>query len=355
VVDQPSPLKRSIYPLLGESPAMQKLFKMMDAVIKADCNVLLCGESGTGKELVARSIHYGGRRKLGGFVPVDCGAIPENLVESELFGYRRGAFSGAATDKRGLLEEADGGTLFLDEVTNTSLSFQAKLLRTLQSGEFRRLGENAVRRVDARIIAATNMEVESAIRDGRFREDLYYRLNVVTLKLPPLRDRQSDIPILAEYFARRFCEERELSYKGIGRGALLRLQAYAWPGNVRELEHAIQAALVVSGDGMVRRDALPEKVLGDSLDEVRDLLEIATISIGSSGGSSHTLPSSAGFAAASAPSTPADDEKSRIEDALRQADGDKSAAARILGWNRMRLYRSLRRHGIPYDSGRDRR
>ncbi|MGH9869724.1 MAG: sigma 54-interacting transcriptional regulator [Candidatus Polarisedimenticolia bacterium] len=320
----------SRHSLLGESPAMQKLFKMMDAVIKADCNVLLVGESGTGKELVARSIHFGGRRKTGEFVPLDCGAIPENLVESELFGHRRGAFSGADTDKKGLLEEADGGTLFLDEVTNTSLSFQAKLLRALQSGEFRRLGENAVRRVDARIIAATNMDIESVIKDGRFREDLYYRLNVVTLRLPPLRERQSDIPMLAEYFARRFCEERGMAYKGIGRGALLRLQAYAWPGNVRELEHAVHAALVVSGDGMVRRDALPERILGDSLDEVRDLLEVATLSVGSHAGAvEHDL------AVGSTTSTPRDDEKARIEDALRQAGGDKSAAARILGWTAM--------------------
>ncbi len=322
--------------LIGESPAMQRLFRMMEAVIRADCNVLVIGESGTGKELVARAIHYAGARRLSNFVPLDCGAVPEHLIESELFGYRRGAFTGADADRKGLFEEADGGTLFLDEITNTSLAFQAKLLRALQSGEFRRLGDTTIRRVDARIIAATNADVDQAMKEGRFRDDLYYRLNVVTLTLPPLRERREDIPLLAEHFARHLCETRGLPFHGIGRGALARLEAYGWPGNVRELEHAIEAALVMSGDGMVRREALPEKVLGGDLDEVRDLLRMEQVSAGSG-------------------SDPASsqDERACVEAALARSGGDKSRAARLLGWNRMRLYRRMKSLGIPYDSGKD--
>ena len=320
--------------LVGESPVMQRLFRIMETVIRADCNVLVVGESGTGKELVARAVHFGGSRRLANFVPLDCGAIPESLVESELFGYRRGAFTGAECDKKGLFEEADGGTLFLDEITNTSPAFQAKLLRALQSGEFRRLGETLTRRADVRIIAATNAQVDRAIKEGRFREDLYYRLNVVTLTVPPLRDRKGDIPLLAEHFARRCCESSGIRFEGVGRGALARLQAHTWPGNVRELEHCIEAALVVSGDGMVRRECLPERVLGGELDQVRDLLrEECLVESGS-------RPEQVGK------------ERTLVEEALIRAGGDKSRAARLLGWNRMRLYRRMKALGISYDVGK---
>ena len=319
--------------LIGESPAMKRLFKMMESVIKADCNVLITGESGTGKELVARAVHYGGPRRLRNFVPLDCGAVPENLVESELFGHRRGAFTGADSDKRGLFEEADGGTLFLDEITNTSPIFQAKLLRALQSGEFRRLGETATRRADVRIIAATNGNIERAIKEGRFREDLYYRLNVVTLSLPPVREREGDVLLLAEHVARRVCAERNIPFRGIGRGAAARLLAHSWPGNVRELEHAVEAALVVSEDGLVRRESLPEKIRGGDVEAVRDLLRHEVAAVGG-----ERRPK---------------DEKSLIQDALGRCGGDKSRAARLLGWNRMRLYRRMKALGIPNDAGRD--
>ena len=334
--------------ICGTSIRISALRNMLDSVTKADCNVLLVGESGTGKELVARSIHAAGPRRRGPFVPVDCGALPENLVESELFGYRKGAFTGADSDRKGLLEEADNGILFLDEITNTSLSFQAKLLRTLQSGEFRRLGDNVLRRVDARIIAATNSDMDAAIRDGRFREDLFYRLNVVTLKLPPLRERDGDVPLLAEYFARHLCDARGIPFRGITRGAMHRLQSYAWPGNVRELEHAIHSALIVSIDGVIRQEALPERVQGTGDLEVDDSLEPVTFQWGSG----EATAASAVINSRVAEPDPDPDERHLVEDALRRAGGDKSAAARLLGWNRMRLYRSLRRHGIPYDTGR---
>lgn len=319
--------------LIGDSPPMHRLSRMMEAVIRADCNVLVMGESGTGKELVARAIHYGGARKLNNFVPVDCGAIPESLIESELFGYVRGAFSGADMDKKGLLEEAANGTLFLDEVTNTTPAFQAKLLRALQSGEFRRLGETQTRRVDVRIIAATNADIDRAIESGAFREDLYYRLNVVTLSLPPLRERRDDILALAEHFARGYCAPRGIKFGGIDRGALARLTAYSWPGNVRELGHAIEATLVLSGDGVVRREHLPERILGGDAEHVRDLLQEEVIACNSEAGNQP-------------------DERALLIRALEEAGGDKSRAARLLGWNRMRLYRRMKSLGIPADTGR---
>jgi Nif-specific regulatory protein len=336
--------------LIGESSAMQRLFRMMEAVIRADCNVLIVGESGTGKELVARAIHYAGSRKLCNFVPLDCGAVPENLIESELFGHRRGAFTGADSDKKGLFEEADGGSLFLDEITNTSPAFQAKLLRALQSGEVRRVGETLTRRVDARIIAASNADIDEAIKNGTFREDLYYRLNVVTLKLPTLRERPDDIPLLAEHFARQFCQSRGIAYRGIGRGAMARLQAHSWPGNVRELEHAIEAALVVSGDGMVRRETLPEKILGGEIEVVRDLLCEAA----AAESSRNTQPGDDDLdSAAEPPDGGEPEERARVERALIECGGDKSRAARQLGWNRMKLYRRLKILGIPYDTGKE--
>jgi two-component system, NtrC family, response regulator AtoC len=335
-------------PFESRSEAMRPIYKVLGSVIKTACNVLLLGESGTGKEVLAREIHSRGARASRPFVPLDCGAIPEGLVESELFGFQRGAFSGADFDKRGVLEEAHGGTLFLDEIANTSLSFQAKLLRALQSGEFRRLGDTTYRKVDARVIAATNADLEALVREGKFRDDLYYRLNVVTLRLPPLRERVEDIQVLAEHFARRFCESRGIKFSGISSGALVRLKAYRWPGNVRELEHAVEAALVVSGDGVVRRESLPEAIRGDLVDEVTGLFceEMEETLLDA------LDPSSVGV------DSPLDDawseERSRVEEALRRSSGDKSAAARLLGWNRMRLYRALRRHGIPY-KGKGRR
>ncbi len=329
--------------LVGDSPAMQRVFRMMESVIRADCNVLLAGESGTGKELVARAIHYAGARKLCNFVPLDCGAVPDTLVESELFGYRKGAFSGADSDKKGLFEEADGGTLFLDEIANSSGTFQAKLLRALQSGEFRRLGDTLARRADVRIIAATNADIDQLIKNGRFREDLYYRLNVVTLNLPPLRERREDIAPLADHFARAFCSARGITYQGLGEGALARLEAHVWPGNVRELENAVESALIMSAEGMVRRESLPEKILGGHSDQLRDLLTTRILASAEPPAESHAGPD--------APEPAPADERALVEQALARAGGDKSRAARLLGWNRMRLYRCMKRFGIDYATG----
>jgi transcriptional regulator with GAF, ATPase, and Fis domain len=325
--------------LVHESRSMALLEERMGFVASAECHVLLLGESGTGKEVVARAIHLMGPRRDSPFVPLNCGAIPDGLVESELFGYRTGAFSGANSDKKGVLEESDGGTLFLDEIANASPGFQAKLLRTIESGEFRRLGDTRFRKVDFRIIAATNADLESLIKDGRFRDDLYYRLNVVTLRIPPLRERLDDVPVLAQHFAQRFCRARGWPYRGIGSSALSRLRAYDWPGNVRELEHAIEHSLVVSHDGMVRRDALPDKIKGSVMDEIRDLLSAGGVVKAEYAQQAARIPSE---------SVDPNNEPHLVLDALRRSGGDKSAAARLLGWNRMRLYRALRRYGIPY-------
>jgi DNA-binding NtrC family response regulator len=338
------------------------------------------GESGTGKELAARAIHFSGRRKAAPFVTVDCGAVPDSLVESELFGHRRGAFTGAEADRKGLFEEADGGTLFLDEVTNTSTVFQAKLLRVLQTGEFRRVGEAVPRKVDVRIIAATNADLDEAIREGRFREDLYYRLNVVPVRMPPLRERREDIPALAEHAAKAFCEKEKVVYRGIGEAALKRLREHGWPGNVRELKNAVEAALILSRDGAVRREFLPEAVRGGSFEEIRDLLRGGAASLGDAGadegpqGADPQAPAESnaeapgpdparGSAAASGrpgawltedqlnAARDADDH-ARIFEALRRAEGDKSLAAVSLGWSRMTLYRKMQRLGIDYATGK---
>ncbi|HXI02064.1 MAG TPA: sigma-54-dependent Fis family transcriptional regulator [Candidatus Saccharimonadales bacterium] len=373
--------------IVGDSPAMKKLFQVLEAVIASDCNVLIMGESGSGKELAARAIHFSGRRKMMPFVPVDCGALQDSLVESEFFGYRHGAFTGAESDRKGLFEEADGGTLFLDEITNTSTYFQSKLLRVLQSGEFRRIGDTSPRKVDVRIVAASNANVEDVISRGGFREDLYYRLNVVTVRVPPLRERLEDVPALAEQMAKAYCKKESTAFRGIGESALRALGSYRWPGNVRELKNAVESALVLSRDGAVRREFLPEPLRGGSFEEIRHLLRDGALEIGtvdrpvlpepgtgepprrtSAQGENAAMERSAP-SATSSPDAEAsgisgwvtEDERSRLDqedarerivDALQRAGGDKSLAARILGCSRMTLYRRMRRLGIDYGTGR---
>ncbi len=226
--------------LIGVSASMQAVYRAMEAAMRSDAAVLVDGKSGTGKELVASAIHHNGLRREGKFLPVDCGAIPESLLESELFGHARGAFTGAATSKRGLFEDASGGTLFLDEIGNTSPSFQARLLRVLQEGEVRRLGESLIRKVDVRVIAATNVDLEERLRDGTFREDLYYRLNVFNIQLPDLRERLEDIPLLAEFFLEKAGKRLKEPVRTLSREAVEVLSLYPWPGNIRELENEME-------------------------------------------------------------------------------------------------------------------
>jgi len=242
--------------IIGKSPQIRSIFDMTSRVTETDIPVLILGESGTGKELIARSIHYRGARKHKPFIAQFCGSLADNLLESELFGYKKGAFTGAGKDKPGLLEAADGGTFFLDEIADVSLDIQTKLLRFLQEGEFRRVGDTQVRKVDTRIIAATNKNLEAMVKTGEFREDLFYRLNVVTIRLPALRERQGDLPLLADHFLSKYCEKYHrdgLKFSRMGMEAILQ---HHWPGNVRELQNAIQRAVTLSPGKIIEPEHL---------------------------------------------------------------------------------------------------
>lgn len=253
-----SPVYKSDIPLIGRSSAFVKCLKMVGRVAPTNLPVLITGESGTGKEIVAQSIHQSSNRKEGPFVAVNCGAIPVELIESELFGHAKGAFTGAERDRLGLWEEADGGTIFLDEITETSLLFQVKLLRALQQGEIRRVGSNRNLKIDVRVIAATNRDIKEEVRQGRFRQDLMYRLNAVTINLPPLRERVEDIPLLAEYFADRV-PLPDGSRVSFSPAALEMLKNYNWEGNVRELENAVLHAVSMCNE-VIYPEHLPEIV-----------------------------------------------------------------------------------------------
>ncbi|MBE3581466.1 MAG: sigma 54-interacting transcriptional regulator [Thermoanaerobacteraceae bacterium] len=243
--------------LVGKSTAMQEVYRLIEKVAPTDATVLIRGESGTGKELVARAIHYRSLRSEAPFVSINCAALPENLLESELFGHARGAFTGAVAAKKGLFEEAHEGTLFLDEIGDISLSLQAKLLRVLQEGEFIRIGETRPRRVDVRIIAATNRDLEGAIKEGSFRPELFYRLNVITLWLPPLRERRDDIPLLARHFLEQACQRLGKDIKGFTAEAMDALIRADWPGNVRELENVIERAVILCEGNRIELTDLP--------------------------------------------------------------------------------------------------
>jgi two-component system nitrogen regulation response regulator GlnG len=244
--------------IVGASPAMQPIFKAVGRVAGTDLTVLLRGESGTGKELIARAVHENSRRKGGPFVPVNCAAIPRELLESDLFGHERGAFTGAVTARRGRFEQAEGGTIFLDEIGDMDLSLQTKLLRILQERRIERVGAESSLPVDVRIIAATNQDLEGAVTRRAFREDLFYRLNVVAIHLPPLRDRREDIPALAAHFLASFAAEQHADPKVCSPETLQLLQSYGWPGNVRELENVVKRAAALSPTSLLLPDHLPD-------------------------------------------------------------------------------------------------
>ena len=244
--------------IIGRSSRMQNIFGLIDRVARTSSTVLIQGESGTGKELIARAIHYSGPRAAERFLSINCGAMPENLLESELFGHERGAFTGAVRDKRGLFQEANRGTLFLDEIGEMSLSMQVKLLRALQEKVVRRVGGTAEETVDVRIITATNQDLREKTARGDFREDLYYRINVIPVLLPPLRERREDIPLLVGHFLRKNCESLDLAAKKVSAEAMRLLEGYAWPGNVRELENLIERAVALSLSDVITAVDLPD-------------------------------------------------------------------------------------------------
>jgi two-component system response regulator PilR (NtrC family) len=243
--------------IIGRSSRMRAIFSLIERVARTSSTVLIHGESGTGKELIARAIHFSSPRSAQRFLSVNCGAIPENLLESELFGHERGSFTGAVRDKKGLFQEADGGTLFLDEISEMSLPMQVKLLRALQEKVVRRVGGTTEEPVDVRIIAATNQNLTERIASGGFREDLYYRINVIPISLPPLRSRREDIPLLVDHFLRKYSAEMESPVKRISAEAMRLLERHAWPGNVRELENLIERAVALSTSDVLTADDLP--------------------------------------------------------------------------------------------------
>lgn len=250
------PIDEPLPGIVGSSPAMRAVFRLTRLVAPTRASVLLVGETGTGKELVARSLHRLSPRADGPYVRVNCGALSESLLESELFGHVKGAFTGALDNKTGRFEAAHGGTIFLDEISSMSAKLQVKLLRVLQEREFERVGESRTIRVDTRVIAATNQFLEDEIDAGRFRDDLYYRLNVVPIHLPPLRERQEDIPALARFFLERYCEENKRDTPSLSNDSLETLMEYDWPGNVRELENYVERAVVLAGGGPIEAEML---------------------------------------------------------------------------------------------------
>jgi DNA-binding NtrC family response regulator len=315
--------------IVGASARMQRIFRLVSKVATTDSTVLLIGESGTGKELIARSIHVQSRRAQGPFVPVNVGAIPESLMESELFGHVRGAFTGASGERIGLVEEADHGTLFLDEIGDMPAATQVKLLRTLENNEVRRLGDNATRIVDVRVIAATHRDLQLEVGEGRFRQDLYYRLNVVQIVLPPLRERREDVGLLAAYFLDRASKRagREI---GFSEEAQELLERYDYPGNVRELENAIEHAVAVADGPAIRPEDLPAVFHAPRLlPEAQD-----------------AAPRPAAAAADRDGWTLAQIEREHIERVLARHRWNATAAARQLGISRTTLWRKLKEYGI---------
>jgi len=312
--------------LIGSSRAMLDVFKMIGKVAETDSTVLICGESGTGKELVAEAVHRYSQRKDMPFVVVNCAALPETLLESELFGHERGAFTGAVARKAGRFEAAEGGTIFLDEIAELSSNLQAKLLRVLQEHTFERVGGTETIHGDFRVLAATNRDLEACVREKVFREDLFYRLNVVCISVPPLRERRSDIVLLAEHFLRRYSDENGLPAVGFSDDAILALQTHSYPGNVRELENMVERAVLMARGRVLMPSHFPGaagEAGGDGTG--RDHAELLC------------LPFHKAVAAL---------EKRMIEHALREAGGNKTEAANRLQINRRLLYNKMVEHGI---------
>jgi len=306
-----------LHNIIGQSEAMQKVFETVAQVSDLFANVLITGESGTGKELIARAIHFNSSRATGPFVAVNCAAIPETLLESELFGYVRGAFTDAKKDRRGLFQEATGGILFLDEISEVPLNLQAKLLRALEDKEIRPLGANQAEKVDTRVLSASNRILDDMVRQGTFRPDLYYRLNVIRVELPPLRERSEDIALLVDHFIRKFSDSARRKVTGIQEEALTALKNYSWPGNIRELEHTIERAVLLGRGSTVGIDDLPPQLAacGES-----------AVVLGAALAKQLTL---------------RDLEREYIGKVLQTTQGNKTEAARILGVDRTTLYRKL--------------
>ncbi len=308
--------------IIGKSPSMIRLYEMIEKVAVTRANVLVTGESGTGKELVARAIHFNGPYKEGSFVPVNCGAIPETLLETELFGHVKGAFTGAISDKVGMFSVAHQGTLFLDEIGEMPTALQVKLLRAIENKEIFPLGSTRSIKVDSRIIAATNKNIHMEVDEGRFREDLYYRLNVLEISIPPLRERREDIPVLARHFIQKYNEELKTGFKGVDNLAMKALLNHPWNGNVRELENAVERAMILGEGEYIAINELPPALRADTTEVVKDdnLKEAMKIY-----------------------------EREHIINVLKKTDKDKKEASRFLGLSLASLYRKMEELSINKD------
>jgi two-component system NtrC family response regulator/two-component system response regulator AtoC len=321
--------------IIGQAPAIRRAIELALNVADTQTSVLIQGESGTGKELLANLIHYNSQRKDKPYVKLNCGAIPETLLETELFGHERGAFTDARARRRGRFEESDGGTLFLDEIGEMSLSAQVRLLRVLQDGEFTRVGGNEVLKADVRVLAATNVDLERAVEQGTFRRDLFYRLSVFPIELPPLRERRGDIHPLVIHFLEHYKQKTGRFVSGISKQALEALTSYEWPGNVRELENAIERAVIIASGRQIELDDLPEAINRTAREERSRTRE------------ERLLAAHEGRAVKleiSVPATIDEIERRAIEATLDYTGGDKTRAARELGIGRKTLYRKLRQY-----------
>ena len=306
--------------IIGKSENMRDLFELVEAVAESDANILIVGENGVGKELIANAIHVRSGRAAGPFIKINCAALPKELIESELFGYKKGAFTGATCDKVGLLELAAGGSLMLDEIGEMPLLLQTKLLRVLQEREYRPIGSDRLVKVDFRLICATNVDPDAAMRDGRLREDLYFRINTVTLRVPPLRERSEDLPLLCAHFLDKFNGRYNKNVKGISPAAYHLLIRFRWPGNVRELENAIERAVLVAKSSDVQPQDLPDSIRGDATPE--DSFTVPP---------HHTL---------------AEIERMAVVQTLQRTNWNKQEAAQILGLYRPTLYSKIKKHHI---------
>ena len=308
--------------IVGSSPAMQKLFDALPQISPTDATVLLLGESGTGKELVAKAIHSNSRRKQGPFVAINCAALSESLIESELFGHEKGAFTGAVSSQVGKIEYAGGGTLFLDEVGDMPLATQVKLLRVLEQREILRVGSNKTIRVDVRLIAATNADLRERVKQGRLREDLFFRLNVITLQLPPLRERRTDIPLLIDHFLKELSSAHGRKIKGVAPEARRRLLQHPWPGNVRELRNCLESMVVVSRTDVLREEDLPSSLLAEGVEP----------------------PSGGGYVLEG--KSFSEVERDLILANLALVEGNREKCAKVLGMGERTLYRKIKEYGL---------
>lgn len=314
--------------IIGNSPAIQPIFSRMEKILHTDSTVLILGESGTGKELVARAIHFNGSRKEKSFIAINCGAIPAELLESELFGHVRGSFTGAVADKPGKFEVANQGTIFLDEIGTMPLHLQMKLLRVLQEQEVERVGSTQKTKLDVRVISATNSDLEERVRRGEFREDLYYRLNVIPIQLPPLRERREDIPLLAKHFLKKICKDMHRPQLELSQAAVRAMEGYEWPGNVREMENVIERAIALTDNEVIDCNDLPTNIAGTT--QGNDTLP--TLHIPEEG--------------LDLADTIAQIEQALIRQALEKSRNIKARAAALLNINRTTLVEKIKRYGM---------